>query len=246
MQPPPLPQQVEILQRVLDRVAMAAADGGHPPLVVFGVDGALYDSRPRTLQILLEYAEDIRHEDPEIADALSSLSLDRVHYLLSNTLRECGITHADLVRDVTSFWRERFHTDDYAILDEPNPGAVDYVRALHSAGGGIIYLSGRDIHGMLLGTVTSLRDHGFPVAEVGVQVILKPDATLGTDTFKRSALPLIGRSGDVLAVFDDQVSSCEIAKARFPEASVGLVDTWMEGPLTPGEGIEHVRDFRQI
>ncbi len=247
MLPPPLPHQVEFLQRVLDRVSMADADGGQPPIVVFGVDGALYDSRPRTLQILLEYAEEVRAEDPEVGEALAGLTLDRVHYLLSNTLRECAITHADIVRDVTSFWRERFHTDDYATLDVPVPGAVDYVRALHEAGAGIAYLSGRDIPGMLLGTITSLRDYGFPIAEAGVQLVLKPDGTLGTGAFKRNVLPAIGRRGDVIAVFDDQTSSCEMAKGLFPEADVGLVDTWMEEePLAPDAGIGHLRDFRLL
>lgn len=247
MLPPPLPQQVETLQRVLDRVSMAAADGGPPPIVVFGVDGALFDSRPRTLQILLEFGEEIAPEEPEVSEALSVLNLERMHYLLSQTLRECGITHADLVRDITSYWRERFHSDDYALLDEPNPGAVDYVRAVHDVGGGIVYLSGRDVPGMLLGTITSLRDHGFPIAEVGVETVLKPDATLGTESFKRASLKRVGNRGDVMAIFDDQASSCEMARLIFPEADVGLVDTWADDPPPSSEsGIATVRDFRLL
>ncbi|MAC28294.1 MAG: hypothetical protein CMH59_17750 [Myxococcales bacterium] len=245
MLPPPLPHQIEVLQRVLDRVSVAAADGGPPPLVVFGVDGALYDSRPRTLQILLEYAEDVEAEDPELAEALGALTIDHVHYLLSDTLRECGVTHAEIVRDVTSYWRERFHTDDYAVLDEPNMGAVDYVRAVHEAGAGVVYVSGRDVPGMLLGTVASLRDQGFPVADVAVELVLKPDATLGTEAFKRSTLPRLAHRGEGVAVFDDQTSSCELAQSIFPGADVGLVDTWLVEPPADAS-FAHIRDFRLL
>ena len=245
MLPPPLPHQVQVLQNVLDRVSVAAVDGGPPPIVVFGIDGALFDSRPRTLQVLHDYADEIDGDEPELASALRSLAVEHVHYLLSETLRECAITRADHVRAITSFWRDRFHTDDYVILDEPTPGAVDYVRAIHEAGGGVVYISGRDVHGMLLGTVQSMRDHGMPMADVGVELVLKPDATLGTESFKRQALPRLSRRGEGVAVFDDQASSCELALSIFPGASVALVDTWMlEQHLA--SGIEHFRDFRLL
>ena len=246
MLPPPLPTQVEVLQHVLDRVSMAAADGGIPPIVVFGVDGALYDARSRTLQILLDYAELVETEDPELTEALNLLTTESIHYLLSDTLRECSITHAEVVHDITNFWREHFYSDEYALLDEPVPGAVEYVQTLYRAGAGIVYLSGRDIPGMLLGTIASLRNHGFPVAEVGVQVVLKPDATLGTEEFKRAILPKIGLRGDVIAVFTDKVPSCEIAKRIFPGAHVGLVDTWTADPLESDSEIDLIRDFRMI
>ncbi|MCA9614874.1 MAG: HAD family hydrolase [Sandaracinus sp.] len=244
MLPPPLPHQVQVLQNVLDRVSVAAVDGGPTPIVVFGIDGALFDSRPRTLQVLHDYADEAT-DDADVAGALRSLTVDHVHYLLSETLRECAITHAEHVRAITSFWRDRFHTDEYVVLDEPTPGAVDYVRAIHDAGGSVILLSGRDVHGMLLGTVQSLRDHGMPIADVGVELVLKPDATLGTEAFKRHTLPRLSRRGEVVAVFDDQASSCELALSIFPEASVSLVDTWMlEQHLAAG--IEHFRDFRLL
>ncbi len=245
MLPPPLPNQIGVLQRVLDRVAVAAADGGPAPICIFGLDGVLYDSRPRTLQVLLEYAAEIRAEDPELAAALSSMTIEQVRYLLSDTLRECGVTHADVLRDVTAVWRERFYTDDYALLDQPTPGAVEFVRAIHGAGGSIIYFSGRDVPSMLLGTLTSLRDHGFPIASVGVQTVLKPDATLGTEAFKRRQFPRIGKLGDVIAVFDQDPMSCEQAKELFPNADVALVDTWHEADeQSDTTNISLVRDFR--
>ncbi|MEO0322118.1 MAG: hypothetical protein AAF447_04120 [Myxococcota bacterium] len=243
MLPPPLPRQSQTLQRVLDRVSVAAEDGGPPPLVVFGLDGSIFDNRRRTLQVLLEYAEEVEVDEPDVADALRSLTLEGVQYLLGETLRECGLQGAELTRDVTSFWRERFFTDDYAMLDEPQAGAVDYLRGLQEAGAGLIYLSGRDVPGMLLGTVASLREHGLPLAEPGVQLVLKPDATLGDESFKRTAFPRLAGFGEVVAVFDANPSMCDLARRIFPDAEVAFVDLWELDP-PPDESIELIRDLR--
>ena len=244
MLPPPLPHQVEVLQRVLDRVAVTAADGGPPPLVVFGLDGTLYDNRPRTLQIMLEYADDVRHSAPDVAAAIEGLDMERIHFLLSETLRECGLIHADVIRDVTHFWRERFFSDDYATLDLASEGAAEYVGHVYAAGAGIVYLSGRDVPSMLIGTIARLRDDGFPLASPGVQVVLKPDSTLGDESFKRTALRQLHGFGEVIACFDSSAAICEMARRIHPKAEIGLVDTWQMEVPEEGARIELVRDFR--
>jgi len=246
VQPPPLPTQIDVLQRVLDRVTVAAADGGPVPVVVFGLDGTLFDTRPRTLQILLEYADEVAADDVDLANALRELSAERVHYLLSETLAECGVRHADVVRDVTSYWRERFHSDEYCGFDDVPFGAVDYVRKIHRAGGSVVYVSGRDVPGMLLGTVTMLRDQGYPIAEPGVQLALKPDATLGNESFKRQVFKRISAEGDVVAAFHSRGSICMLARHAFGGADIGLIDTWSDGAdgLDEGANVHVVSDFR--
>ncbi|MEM7604092.1 MAG: HAD family hydrolase [Myxococcota bacterium] len=239
MLPPPLPSQVSTLQKVLDRVTVTSVDGGPVPLVVFGVDGTFYDNRPRTLQILHEYAEVC---DDDVADALASLQLDDVRYMLSQTLRRCGVHQAELVTEITSFWRERFFTELYLEWDELRPGAAAYVRRLYEAGAGIVYLSGRDIPGMLLGTLTRMRDDDFPLASARIQLVLKPDATLGDESFKRRALKEAARLGEVTAVFDSNANTCEMAHGLFPTADVSLLDAWNMD--VSDDAVEAIRDFR--
>lgn len=241
MIPPPLPNQIAVLQQVLDRVSVAGADGGPQPLVVFGLDGTLCDNRHRTLQILDEFGEAER--DPEFSEAFAELSLEQVHFLLSDTLRECGIVHAELVRDITSFWRERFYNDEYITFDQPMAGAQEYASRIHEAGGSIVYLAGRDVPAMLLGTVASLRNDGFPIATPNTSLVLKPDATMGDEAFARHVLPAIGTTGEVMGAFFATPPTCEIAKASFPSASVGLIDTW-KFDLPADKGIELFNDFR--
>ena len=83
------------------------------------------------------------------------------------------------------------------------------------------------------------------MADVAVELVLKPDATLGTEAFKRSTLPRLAHRGEVVAVFDDQTSSCELAQSIFPGADVGLVDTWLVEPPADAS-FAHIRDFRLL
>ncbi len=245
MRPPPLPNQTSLLGEVLEHIATRVEAAERPPLVVFDLDATLYDNRPRTLEILMEYREEIVETRPDVADALASLTADRVDYLLSDTLRGCGLTRADVVAEATRYWRERFFTDGYLVHDAPIEGAVDYVRACHEAGAIVVYLTGRDLPGMFLGTVTSLRDSGFPIGVAGVELVLKPDASLPDEAFKRGALPSLDRLGDVLAFFDNEPANTNLAKAMYPDAVVVLLET-QRVPFAPelAEDVGVVADFR--
>ncbi len=243
--PPPLPNQVVLLEGILARIVECQTDGARAPLVVFDLDATLFDNRPRTLQILSEYASEVVGEYPDVAEALQSLRIDTIRYLLTDTLRGCGIAHADIVRDVTSYWRHRFFADEYIRYDDPTPGAADYVRFCYDAGAVIVYLTGRDIPAMLLGTAASLRDTGFPIGVAGTEMILKPDAGMGDEAFKRGALPTLSRVGDVIAFFDNEPANCNLARQLNSDAIVVLVDTQsVPGAPPPVPGIEMISDFR--
>ncbi len=243
VRPPPLPHQLDVLRRVLTRVAE------HPhkpaPVVVFDLDATLFDNRPRTLEILMELREEVMGPDPDLADALLSLEVDRIHYLLTDTLKECGVYRADLVKHISAYWHERFFTDEYVACDVPMDGAPEYVRACYEAGAVIVYLTGRDIPGMLAGTVAKLRDDGFPIAVAGTELVLKPDPNMSDEAFKRTALPTLDRVGDLIAFFDNEPANCNLAKAMFPEATVVLLETQkVPGAPEPDDDVEILADFR--
>lgn len=244
MRPPPLPHQTHVLRSVLERVQQTI-EAGQNPVVVFDLDATLYDNRPRTLEILMEYREDVFESHPDVAEALGVCTAERIEYLLSDTLRGCGITRSDIVQDITRFWRERFFTDDYVQRDTTIDGAAEYVQACHEAGAIIVYMTGRDVPGMLLGTVASLRDCGFPIGVAGIELVLKPDANLPDEAFKRGALPTLDRLGEMVAFFDNEPANCNLARGMFPESLVVLLET-QRVPYAPplAEDIEVVADFR--
>lgn len=244
VRPPPLPTQINVLSRILERIAAQPADAP-PPVVVFDLDGTLFDNRRRTLQILSDYGDEVREDFPDVAAALAELTIDRLQYLLSDSLREVGLTHADVVRDISHYWHGRFFSDDYLSCDDPWDGAAYYVHACHEAGATVVYLTGRDVAGMLVGTVASLRDHGFPVGQAGVELVLKPDAALGDEAFKRMALPTLTRVGEVIGFFDNEPANCNTAIGLYPDADVVLLETQrVEGAPEPAAGVHHLADFR--
>lgn len=243
VRPPPLPHQIDVLQRIL--AAVAEHPSKPAPAVVFDLDATLFDNRPRTLEILMEFREEVAPVDPELADALLSLEVGRIHYLLTDTLKTCGIYRSDIVKRISAFWHERFFTDEYVACDVPLAGAPEYVRACYEAGAVVVYLTGRDIPGMLAGTVAKLRDDGFPIAVAGTELVLKPDPNMSDEAFKRTALPTLDRVGDLIAFFDNEPANCNLAKAMFPDATVVLLETQkVPGAPEPDEDLEILADFR--
>ncbi len=213
--------------------------------MVFDLDGTLYDNRARSLQILLEYADDVRDEFPDVAQCLTGLTGDGIRYLLSDTLRGVGLTDVHVQRDISQYWHDRFFSDDYLHCDVPCDGAADYVNACHEAGATIVYLTGRDVPGMFLGTVASLRDHGFPLGQAGVELVLKPDAGLADEAFKRMALPTLARVGEVIGFFDNEPANCNTALTCYPDADVVLLETQrVEGAPEPDAAVHRLVDFR--
>ena len=243
MRPPPLPHQLDVLRQVLAILSDWRAE--RPPVVVFDLDATLFDNRQRTLEILMEYREEIAADDPDLADALLRLDVPEIDYLLTDTLKACGIYRADLVKAISVFWHDRFFTDEYIACDVAMAGAPEYVRACYEAGAVLVYLTGRDIPGMLAGTVAKLRDDGFPIAVAGTELILKPDPNMSDEAFKRTALPTIDRVGEVVAFFDNEPANCNLAKAMFPEAIVVELETQkVPGAPERADDVEVLADFR--
>ncbi len=243
MRPPPLPHQLDVLERVLASIEGWTASAA--PVVVFDLDATLFDNRPRTLEILHELREEIADEDPDIANALLALELDTIQYLLTDTLKACNIYRADVVKSITQYWHERFFRDEYVACDVPHDGAPEFVRACYEAGAVVAYVTGRDVPGMLVGTVAKLRDEGFPIAVAGTELLLKPDEHMPDEAFKRGALPTLSRVGRVAALFDNEPANCNLGRSLFPSAMVVQLETQKVPGAPPlDDGVEVIADFR--
>jgi hypothetical protein len=224
-----------------------ARDRAKPtPVVVFDLDGTLFDNRPRTRAILSELAEVWRTRYPEAGARLLRLPEIEMAYLLTDTLNRLGLTDAERVAEAQVFWRDRFFADEHLQHDVPLAGAVEFAKDCYEAGAILVYLTGRDLPLMGIGSFRSLRDHGFPIGVPGTELVLKPDAAMADEAFKRLEAPKLARVGSIVASFDNEPGNCNTILAQNPHCQSILVDTQhLPGapPLDPQ--IQVIADFRR-
>jgi len=220
---------------------------GEEPLVVFDLDGTLYDNTHRTLRIILEFAHTHATRHPELARRLATVAPGQLAYGVDDSLRAIGVTDEDLIKEVVDYWFARFFTNEYCFYDLPLAGALEVVLRVQAAGGMPTYLTGRDAPNMLLGTLGALQRDGFPVGRVDTREILKPDFETDDNVFKKGVIAHLQRVGNVVASFDNEPGLCNLFKTTFPDALVGWLDTHC-APGAPGpiEGVFTLNDFNDL
>ncbi|MSP72264.1 MAG: haloacid dehalogenase-like hydrolase [Myxococcales bacterium] len=233
----------KVLHHILDRV-VSNRGASRPAVLIFDLDHTLFDNGPRTAEILTEFAESV--DDLELRGRLVGMRRHNLPYLLREILAEVGEVRDELVHAATKFWFHRFFTDAYQRFDEPLPGACLFVNDCFSAGATIVYLTGRDVPKMLLGTTESLRRHGFPVGLARTHLVLKPDFETPDYDFKRDVLEHMVTLGEVVGCFENEPGNCNLFQSRFPGAATVLLETTFAPnppPLDPG--IVRIPDFRR-
>ncbi len=222
------PQQ-EVLQGILRDVKIAVANriknGGKPVTVVFDLDSTIFDVKPRTLRILKEFAQTKTAQDlsPVIANWCLNLSAHALLYTLEESARANNVPESEdkiraFMKAAFQFWRVRFFTHQYVMMDHPTPGAVDFANQIVDAGAKAVYLTGRDWPGMGRGTRTILEYWGFPMGERESKLLMKPNAGLDDSEFKDEALRELRIEDDVIALFDNEPANFHVFEKNFPEA----------------------------
>lgn len=215
-------------------------------LAIFDLDGTLFDNRTRTIFILREISEKFSEMTPALYAAFERFQdLAIVEYSLDATLAKMGVTHPAEIDFIKSEWTKRFFSDEYQLYDMPIAGAKAYVEKVHAAGATVIYLTGRDVGRMLVGTTEVLRLYGFPVGVAGTMTIVKKAFEQDDEIFKNEVSDYIDRLGEVVAVFENEPANANILQKRFPTAASFLVLTQHKPdapPLDPG--IARIENFR--
>jgi hypothetical protein len=228
--------QSELLRGIIGR-CKRVAPCAPAPVVVFDLDGTLMDNRPRTCAILREVGERWKSREPAIAARLLEITPERIPYHFRDALALFGATRDDLVADAFEYWKAHFFADAHLRHDVEVVGASRFARACHDAGATIVYMTGRDLPLMGMGTFGSLRDLGFPIGVSGTELVLKPETNMLDFEFKRSEAPKLARVGEVVASFDNEPENCNVFLTQFPGAESVLVDTQHAAgapPLTAG------------
>lgn len=211
---------------LLDAIVARARDRrARPSVIVFDLDGTLMDNRPRVVAILHELAAHWRARHPAAAEACARAQVDDIVYGFLENLKGLGVHDLALHAEGLEFWKERFFKDKHVQHDVEVLGARDYARACYDAGAVLVYLTGRDLPNMALGSFASLRDLGFPIGVVGTELVVKPTFETPDADFKRDVAPALARLGDVIAVFDNEPANVNLLLAAHPAAEGVFLDT---------------------
>jgi phosphoglycolate phosphatase-like HAD superfamily hydrolase len=235
---------VEVLQGVITRVAEVAR-GGRLPVVVLDLDSTVFDTGPRHLRILRDFAGQRGHDGLErIANALSPADFG---WGIDEPVRELGISDEALLADLLDFWNDRFFTSQYCAIDEPAPGAVTFARAIVEKGGLVYYLTGRPADAMHDGTLLALRRAGFPALRGRSVLHMKPSPHLADHRFKQAAIAEIhSLHGVVVCTAENEPAHANMLRQAFPEAVHLLYrDVHSPGAPQPDPALVRIADFHR-
>jgi hypothetical protein len=238
----PPAERAALLGRVLDRVRAQRGGGGASPVVVFDLDGTLLDNRPRVVAILHELAEHWRGPYPEAAACCARARPDDIVFGIAENLRRLGVADPALHREGFEFWRHRFFADPHVRHDVEVRGAPAFAWACHEAGAIVVYLTGRDLANMALGSFASLRDLGFPIGIIGTELVVKPRFETPDVVFKRTVAPELSRLGHVVASFDNEPANVQVFLDAHPGSMGIFLDTQYAPdppPLDPSVAVIH-------
>jgi hypothetical protein len=225
-----------LLHDVVGRVRAHRAAAAAPAVVVFDLDGTLMDNRPRVVAILHELGEHWRARHPEAAASCARATTGDIGYGFVANLRRVGVEDAALHEEGFAFWKDRFFGDPHVKHDVEVRGARAFARAVYDAGAVVVYLTGRDLSNMALGSFASLRDRGFPIGVIGTELVVKPLFETPDVAFKRAVAPDLSRLGTVVASFDNEPANVNVILEAHPESLGVLLDTQYAPDPPPLDG----------
>ena len=208
-------RQNEELQGLIDKIEQNTQDE-ISSVVIFDLDGTLFDNRPRTLHILTEIASRYEEKVPQLANVIDRhRDLSLFEYSVTNTLANLNVDDPEEVEFIKQKWQDRFFSDEYQKYDIPIPGACKYVNKIHRAGATVIYLTGRDAPRMLVGAIESLRLFGFPIGILGTMMIVKEVFEEQDEVFKRNVTQYLKRLGKVEGIFENEPANSNLLQEEF-------------------------------
>jgi predicted secreted acid phosphatase len=214
----------------------AELSAGKEPFLLFDLDSTLFDNSPRVYKILRDFISEHQESYPEEISKLKKVKREDIVWGIKENLNKFGIIEEKFVNHVISYWFERFFTNEY-IVDLPLRGSKEFVKDAEELGIKIIYLTGR-FESMKDGTAKNIIEHGFPLDDGLVNLLLKPDPKMPDHTFKHAAMENVKKMGNMLAGFDNEPLNSNIFKEHFPESEVFLLET--NHSLNPPNLIEQI------
>lgn len=198
------------------------------PVVVFDVDSTLVSTAARHHGILQAFAEQADHAG--LSELVATLGPDDFGWTVDGPLRGRVELDDAAWSALERFWFARFFSGDFLHLDQPVPGAVDFVKRVHRAGAWVYFLTARNAETMGGATLTALHRMGFPLLDGRFTLHLKPHGGVADKVFKRAALQEVAALGEVVATYENEPANANLFAEHFP----GATHVWMDSVCSPG------------
>jgi len=220
--------------------------GGIKARVVFDLDGTLIYYFPRTKQILVDAARMVPSIPEESINNIESIDLDDFPYWLNNLLDKMEIFDSHVRTAFLEDWDNRFFTDQYLWADHAMKDAPEFVKRLSDSGAVISYLTGRHRNGMYLGTKSSIIKNGFPFYDDELGILMKPLKEHSNALFKRNAAEKLSRSGEVIAIFDNEPQELSYISSKISGAVAALFVSPSSSNMPLDDTFFKVRSYQKL
>ncbi len=195
------------------------------PFGIFDIDGTILDPFPRQLAVYEEilapkfnlppiHEIDVRSKPYFIGDLVPELKNDSTKY-----------------KAVVEVFLEHFLSTEYLHLDQPYPGATNFVQELRKSGLGLIYLTSRHLNGknsMADMTIQTMGDLGFPIGPSNEVLFGFKSNQIDDDIeFKRKFAQKFKANKFQSCQFfvDNETKMCQIFQEEFPECLIVRFDS---------------------
>lgn len=236
-----------ILEKILDD-AYEFQQTGRKFLTVFDLDSTLFDLTLRVGSIVDQFANEPEYQTlfPKECELLKTVKIERTDWGLGEPLGRIGLYESmnpHFFRELHQYWATCFFSDDFLHHDTPLPGAVEFVQELHETGAHIMYLTGRDIPRMKVGTEKSLAEHQFPLGGRQVRLILKPNATLDDAAFKVAILKGAEAEYEKIWLFENEPVNLNLTAKHCPNVGLVFIDSTHSGREQVADALDRIPHF---
>ncbi|WP_413612544.1 HAD family hydrolase [Bdellovibrio sp. HCB-110] len=220
---------------------------GKKSLVVFDLDSTLFDVSPRVERILLDFAASPLNQKrfPEQVALFKNIKTLRTDWGIQGALQRAGLDghHPEFQEAVREYWQKHFFSNHYLQFDSLYDGALEFVEAVDKAGAEIVYLTGRDVERMGIGSKEILQQWGFPLHEKAT-LVLKPHRSMDDAQFKTDYFIEADKNGFAkIYFFENEPVNLNHLVQYCPHVEMIFFESTHAGKAQPPVNIPRIMNF---
>ncbi len=215
---------------------------------ILDIDSTLVSTHQRNQKIILDFCSENSLNYPVECQQLKNIQCQNGDYGFKSALIRMNFKSQteNFSKILDQYWRERFFSNHYLYLDQPNPGAVDWVKGLESQKISFTYLTARHHSTMWSGTLTTMAQMGFPISEKNL--FLKMDKNEKDEIYKVKTLENLKaeiKNKEIIFVDNEPVVLCQLKKDFKSDPPLSLVwfNSCHSGRMTAPEEALEISDF---